>query len=145
MGSMVELKQKAVLAKDHTKALHDTLLIDADTVDGSHASDFAPSPVTEADITLADIITNDVSITKHGFAPKAPNDTTKFLRGDGGWAVPPSGSIAELELDGNGDIQPTAFASGTFVGNEPYDISPAETIVNDAFFEADVNGDLQPV
>lgn len=31
----------------------------------------------------------DVSITKHGLTPKAPNDTTKFLRGDGTWAVAP--------------------------------------------------------
>jgi len=42
----------------------------------------------EAGLTLSDNTTNDVSITKHGFAPKAPNDTTKFLRGDATWAVP---------------------------------------------------------
>jgi hypothetical protein len=42
----------------------------------------------EAGLTLSDNTTNDVSITKHGFAPKAPNDTTKFLRGDGTWNVP---------------------------------------------------------
>lgn len=29
----------------------------------------------------------DVSITKHGLTPKAPNDTAKFLRGDGTWAA----------------------------------------------------------
>jgi hypothetical protein len=28
----------------------------------------------------------DVSITAHGLVPKAPNDRTKFLRGDGIWA-----------------------------------------------------------
>lgn len=27
----------------------------------------------------------DVSTSKHGLCPKAPNDTTKFLRGDGTW------------------------------------------------------------
>lgn len=37
-------------------------------------------------ITLTDVTTNDVSTTKHGFVPKAPNDTAKFLRGDGAWA-----------------------------------------------------------
>jgi len=42
----------------------------------------------EGGLTLSDNTTNDVSTTKHGFAPKAPNDTTKFLRGDGTWAVP---------------------------------------------------------
>lgn len=30
----------------------------------------------------------DVSTTAHGFAPKAPNDTTKFLRGDATYAIP---------------------------------------------------------
>lgn len=30
----------------------------------------------------------NVSTTKHGLAPKAPNDATKFLRGDVTWAVP---------------------------------------------------------
>jgi len=42
----------------------------------------------EGGLTLSDNTTNDVSTTKHGFAPKAPNDTTKFLRGDATWAVP---------------------------------------------------------
>lgn len=44
----------------------------------------------EAGQTLADNTTNDVSTTKHGYVPKAPNDTTKFLRGDATWAVPSS-------------------------------------------------------
>jgi hypothetical protein len=48
--------------------------------------------VTDANLVTSDITTNDVSTSKHGFAPKAPNDTTKFLRGDGTWAVPASGS-----------------------------------------------------
>ena len=43
--------------------------------------------VTDANLSTSDVTTNDVSITKHGFAPKAPNDITKFLRGDGTWAV----------------------------------------------------------
>lgn len=46
--------------------------------------------VTESEITLADVTTDNVSITKHGFTPKAPNDVTKFLNGSGAWSVPPS-------------------------------------------------------
>lgn len=38
---------------------------------------------------LADNTTADVSTTKHGLVPKAPNDTTKYLRGDGTWATAP--------------------------------------------------------
>lgn len=36
----------------------------------------------------------NVSTAKHGLCPKAPNDTTKFLRGDADWAVPPGGGAA---------------------------------------------------
>ena len=45
------------------------------------------SPITEGAINLADVLTGDVSITKHGFCPKAPNDATKYLRGDATWAI----------------------------------------------------------
>jgi hypothetical protein len=44
--------------------------------------------VVEADITLADNTTNDVSAAKHGFAPKAPNDATQGISGvDGTWDI----------------------------------------------------------
>jgi hypothetical protein len=32
----------------------------------------------------------DVSTSAHGLCPKAPNDTSKYLRGDGTWAAAPS-------------------------------------------------------
>ena len=51
--------------------------------------------LVESGLTLSDNTTNDVSITKHGFVPKAPNDTTKFLRGDGTWDVPTSSDPAD--------------------------------------------------
>jgi len=34
------------------------------------------------------IVTNNVSITKHGLAPIAPNDATKYLDGTGAYSVP---------------------------------------------------------
>jgi hypothetical protein len=49
--------------------------------------------ISDATITTTDITTNNVSITKHGFAPKAPNNTTQFLRGDGTWATPSAGGL----------------------------------------------------
>jgi len=52
--------------------------------------------VTESSITLSDVTTNNVSTTKHGFTPKAPNDTTKFLRGDGTWATPSAGGLTKF-------------------------------------------------
>lgn len=47
--------------------------------------------ISDATITLSDITTNDVSITKHGFAPKAPNDATRYLDGTGNYSVPAGG------------------------------------------------------
>jgi hypothetical protein len=51
-------------------------------------TDPAYSAVVEGDLALTDITTNNVSITKHGFVPKAPNVSTQFLNGLGAWATP---------------------------------------------------------
>jgi hypothetical protein len=48
----------------------------------------AQAQPTEADLALSDITTNNVSTTKHGLAPKAPNDATKFLDGTGAYSTP---------------------------------------------------------
>lgn len=53
---------------------------------GSFAATIANGAVTEAKMTLADNTTNDVSVSAHGFLPKAPNDVTKHFRGDAIWA-----------------------------------------------------------
>lgn len=45
---------------------------------------------------LTDNTTNNVSSTAHGFAPKFPNNTTTFLRGDGTYAAPASSSAMTL-------------------------------------------------
>jgi hypothetical protein len=47
------------------------------------------SQPAESDLSLTDITTNDVSITRHGLAPKAPNDAAKYLDGTGAYSVPP--------------------------------------------------------
>jgi hypothetical protein len=64
--------------------------------------------VTDANMTTSDITTNDVSTAKHGFAPKAPNDTAKFLRGDATWAVPAGGGLTEFT-----EAENTAAPNGT--------------------------------
>lgn len=51
--------------------------------------------ITDANLSTSDITTNDVSTTKHGFVPKAPNDTSKYLRGDGTWATAGGHTIQE--------------------------------------------------
>lgn len=48
-------------------------------------SNTAITGINESDLSFTDITTNDVSTTKHGFAPKLPNDNTKFLDGTGSY------------------------------------------------------------
>jgi len=48
--------------------------------------------VDESLLTLSDVTTLNVSMAKHGFAPKLPNDATKFLDGTGAYTVPAGGS-----------------------------------------------------
>lgn len=63
----------------------------------------ATPQVTETDMSLSDVTTQNVSTTKHGFAPKAPNDATKFLNGTGAYSVPTSsgGTISDLTSTGS--------------------------------------------
>ena len=61
------------------------------------------NPVTESVLSLSDVTTNNVSITKHGFAPKLPNDASKFLDGTGNYTSPPTGLT----------VGTTAVTSGT--------------------------------
>lgn len=58
---------------------------------GSQVATIPAATVTEAMQVLADNTTQDVSIAKHGYAPKAPNDATKFLDGTGAYTVPSVG------------------------------------------------------
>ena len=94
---MAEKKFSELTAKGAALAATDLVAISEDAGGGSYTSKSVTGAnikalVTDANLTTTDITTNDVSTSKHGFAPKAPNDTTKFLRGDGTWAVPAAGS-----------------------------------------------------
>lgn len=62
------------------------------TVTNHIANTANPHTTSDANVVTTDVTTNNVSITKHGFTPKAPNDTAQFLRGDGTWATPASAS-----------------------------------------------------
>ena len=53
-----------------------------------------PHGTSDANLTTTDITTNNVSTTKHGFVPKAPNIITQFLSGDGTWRAPAGGGAA---------------------------------------------------
>lgn len=48
----------------------------------------AVTKITEKQIGLSDVTTNDVSTSAHGLTPKAPNDATKYLDGTGAYSIP---------------------------------------------------------
>ncbi len=121
-------------------------VVDADTVDTKHASDFAtashnhdstyaPSSkgvtngdthdhvggdgaaIAEGALSLADVTTGDVDTSKHGFVPKAPNDTSKFLRGDGTWAAPGGGGLGYVLPVFTTNITSVADLATLYFGN----------------------------
>jgi hypothetical protein len=98
---MAEKKFSDLTAKGAALADTDLLAISEDAGGGAYTSKSVTGAnvkalVTDANLTTTDITTNDVSTSKHGFAPKAPNDTTKFLRGDATWAVVPAGGLTKF-------------------------------------------------
>lgn len=48
-------------------------------------------PITEGMQLLSDVTTQNVSTAQHGYAPKLPNDATKYLDGTGHYTVPAGG------------------------------------------------------
>jgi hypothetical protein len=62
--------------------------------------------LVESGLTLADNTTNNTSTTKHGFAPKLPNDATKYLDGTGAYTVP---------AGGGGGFIPTDYIAGCLI------------------------------
>jgi hypothetical protein len=76
--------------------------------------------VTDALLSTSDITTNNASTTKHGFAPKYPNDATKYLDGTGAYTVPAGGGGGALVLleqhtgSGAGPLDFTTFISSTY-------------------------------
>lgn len=51
--------------------------------------------VTDANLSTSDVTTNNVTSTKHGFAPKSPADATKFLNGA---ATPDYAQVKDSDL-----------------------------------------------
>ena len=102
--------------------------------DGSNYFTSRGNPnVQEDNITLADVTTDNVSTTKHGFAPKAPNDGTKFLDGTGAYSTPNAGNIAGgFAWGGDGsDGAQTYDGTTTILGMAPS--SSTYTLTRDIF------------
>lgn len=87
---MAEKKFSQLTAKGATIADTDLVAISESAGGGSYVSKSVTGAnikalVTDANLTTTDITTNNVSTSKHGFAPKAPNDATQFLDGTGAY------------------------------------------------------------
>jgi hypothetical protein len=106
----------------------------------------------EGDLSWSDILTLNVSTTKHGLAPKLPNDATQFLNGVGAWAVPAGGggSAFPLATDGNANnfgITNLSKLGGnngstvTFASASPSS-AWAITNINGKLLDLDTNGNL---
>lgn len=72
-----------IVTGDATRSL--TFTADT-TIGGTHSgtssgSNTGDQTISDATISTTDITTNNVTSTKHGFAPKSPADATKFLNG----------------------------------------------------------------
>lgn len=68
--------------------------------------------VTDAQLSTSDITTNNVSTSKHGFAPKLPNDATKYLDGTGAYSVP-TGSSPGFDTIASGTNTTAAMVLGS--------------------------------
>ena len=87
---MAEKKFSELTAKGTTIADTDLVAISESAGGGTYTSKSVTGAnikalVTDANLSTTDVTTNDVSTSKHGFAPKAPNDGTKFLDGTGAY------------------------------------------------------------
>jgi len=89
--------------------------------------------VVEGDLILVDVTTDNVSTSAHGFAPKAPNDSTKFLDGTGAYSTPSAGGITGgFAWGGDGsDGSQTFDGSTTILGLVPS--GSAYTLTRDIF------------
>lgn len=109
---MAEKKISQLTAKGATIADTDLVVISESNGGGSYVSKSVTGAnikglVTDANLSTSDITTNNVSTSKHGFVPKAPNNTTQFFRGDASWASLP----AELVIAASDET--TALTTGT--------------------------------
>lgn len=102
---MAEKKISQLTAKGATVADTDLLVISevsgASYVTKSVTGANVKALVTDANLVTSDITTNNVSITKHGFAPKSPNDGTQFLDGLGAYDTVKDSDLSTSDITTN--------------------------------------------
>lgn len=88
-------------------------------VEGRISGELSDGSVTEAKQSLSDVTTHNVSTTKHGYAPKAPNDATQYLDGTGSWSVPAGGGSELAVLVGYSTASNLTTSDAALAGAYP--------------------------
>ncbi len=84
--------------------------------------EFSAEQPTEANLSLSDITTNDVTTGRHGLVPKLTGDATKYLDSTGAWSEPagtgsvPPTVIYDLLTDSDGNLIYTTGGDVIVVG-----------------------------
>lgn len=94
------------------------------------------SQLAETALNLTDVTTGNVSASAHGFAPKFPNNTTTFLRGDGTYATPPGTTGGAYNRRTNGVTKGSSNTNVVIFGTAAEDTGTDITYTNSA-----TNGD----
>lgn len=108
-----ELTNDAGYLTSETSYPADTLvaqdIINIGNLSGTNTGD---QIISDATITLTDITTNNVSTTKHGFAPKLSNVATQYLNGIGGYTTPPDTIYTHPTTDGSLHVPANSTTNG---------------------------------
>lgn len=94
LGALTIKSANAALIAGDTGAANYLMLLEYNAT-GTYWELLNPAKVGEGDIVLAAVTTNDVTSTKHGFAPVSPADATKFLNGA---ATPAYAAVKDSDL-----------------------------------------------
>lgn len=94
------LDGQAIMVSDGTRIVQGPKGITTKVLHGNASGIPQYQFVVEGDQFLTDNTTWDVSITAHGYVPKAPNDAEQFLNGVGAWATPAQITSAAVEAVG---------------------------------------------
>ena len=100
----------------------------------NHQAAAGGGTLAEAALALTDVTTNNVSATAHGFAPKFPNNTTTFLRGDGTYAAPSGGGSTGYGTYATLPATPGATGAIYKASDAPFVFYGASASVWDAWF-----------
>jgi hypothetical protein len=94
--------------------------------------------ISDSTISLSDITTNNVSTTKHGFAPKGDGNASKFLNAQGEYTIPiGSGNVNTSGTPVDNDF--AKFVNGTDIEGRSYAEVRADLNVEDGAEANNIN------